>query len=59
VPVAEAADQVAAVVQAYTAVPDEQLNTWRMADALDMPNLDMVHPDWSRRPDQRMFESGW
>ena len=31
VPVAEPADEVAAVVQAYTAVPDEQLNTWRMA----------------------------
>ncbi len=31
VPVAEPADQVAAVVQAYTAVPGEQRNTWRMA----------------------------
>jgi hypothetical protein len=50
VPVAEPADQVAAVVQAYTAVPDEQLNTWRMAAAQYMPNLEMVHPDWSRRP---------
>ena len=32
VPVAEPADQVAAVVQAYTAVPGEHRNTWRMAD---------------------------
>ena len=38
VPVAAPADQVAAVVQAYTAVPDEQDNTWRMADAQYMPN---------------------
>ena len=37
VPVAEPADEVAAVVQAYTAVPDEQRNTWRMADAQYMP----------------------
>lgn len=50
VPVAEPADQVAAVVQAYTAVPDEQRNTWRMADAQYMPEAEMVHPDWSRRP---------
>ena len=50
VPVAEPADQVAAVVQAYTAVPDEQLNTWRMANAQYMPNVEMVNPDWSRRP---------
>jgi hypothetical protein len=50
VPVAEPADQVAAVVQAYTAVPGEQLNTWRMADAQYMPEPEMVHPDWSRRP---------
>jgi hypothetical protein len=50
VPVAEPADEVAAVVQAYTAVPDEQRNTWRMADAQYMPHLEMVHADWSRRP---------
>lgn len=50
VPVAAPADQTAAVVQAYTAVPDEQDNTWRMADAQYMPNLDMVDPAWSRRP---------
>jgi len=50
VPVAEPADQVAAVVQAYTAVPGEQLNTWRMADAQYMPQPEMVDPAWSRRP---------
>jgi len=50
VPVAEPADHVAAVVQAYTAVPGEQRNTWRMADAQYMPNAEMVHPDWARRP---------
>ncbi len=50
VPVAEPADEVAAVVQAYTAVPDEQFNTWRMADAQYMPEPAMVNPDWSRRP---------
>lgn len=50
VPVAEPADQVAAVVQAYTAVPSEQRNTWRMADAQYMPNAAMVDPAWSRRP---------
>jgi hypothetical protein len=50
VPVAEPADEVAAVVQAYTAVPGEQRNNWRMADAQYMPVEEMVHPDWSRRP---------
>jgi hypothetical protein len=50
VPVAAPADAVAAVVQAYSAVPGEWINTWRMADAQYMPEPDMVHPDWSRRP---------
>lgn len=49
VPVAAPADQVAAVVQAYTAVPGEQRNTWRMADAQYMPDQEMVDPDWTRR----------
>lgn len=49
VPVAAPADQVAAVVQAYTGVPSEQVNTWRMADAQYMPEGEMIHPDWSRR----------
>jgi hypothetical protein len=51
VPVAAPADRVAAVVQAYTAVPGEQENTWRMADAQYMPVDEMVHPDWMRRAD--------
>ncbi len=50
VPVAAPADAVAAVVQAYTAVPGEQVNTWRMADAQYMPEADMVDPAWTRRP---------
>ncbi len=50
VPVAAPPDQVAAVVQAYTAVPDEQDNTWRMADAQYMPDAEMVDPAWTRRP---------
>ncbi len=50
VPVAEPPDEVAAVVQAYTAVPGENLNNWRMADAQYMPVQEMVHPDWQRRP---------
>jgi hypothetical protein len=50
VPVAAPADQVAAVVQAYSAVPGEWTNTWRMADAQYMPEPEMVHADWSRRP---------
>ena len=49
VPVAAPADQVAAVVQAYTGVPDEYDNTWRMADAQYMPQEEMVDPAWSRR----------
>jgi hypothetical protein len=49
VPVAAPADQVAAVVQAYSAVPAEYACTWRMADAQYMPEPEMVHADWSRR----------
>jgi hypothetical protein len=50
VPVVEPADEVAAVVQAYTSVPAEQRNTWRMAAAQYMPAEEMVDPDWRRRP---------
>ena len=50
VPVAAPADQMPAVVQAYTAVPGELANTWRMADAQYMPGSEMIHADWSRRP---------
>lgn len=49
VPVAAPADEVAAVVQAYTAVPDEYENTWRMARAQYMSDADMVDPAWMRR----------
>jgi hypothetical protein len=50
VPVVAPADQVAAVVQAYSAVPAELENTWRMAAAQYMPDEEMIHADWSRRP---------
>lgn len=50
VPVAAPADAWPAVVQAYTAVPAEQTNTWRLADAQYMPAAEMIHPDWMRRP---------
>ena len=36
-------------MQAYTAVPAEMTNTWRMADAQYMPAEEMIHPDWTRR----------
>lgn len=49
VPVAAPADRTAAVVQAYSAVPGEMTNTWRMAAAQYMPNEEMVHADWLRR----------
>lgn len=49
IPVAAPADQTAAVVQAYSGVPSEFANTWRMAAAQYMSGEDMVHPDWSRR----------
>lgn len=50
VPVAAPADRTAAVVQAYTAVPGELENTWRMASAQYIPEDEMIHADWSRRP---------
>lgn len=50
VPVAAPADQTAAVVQAYSAVPGELENTWRMAAAQYMPPAEMIHADWMRRP---------
>jgi len=49
VPVRAPADQMAAVVQAYTAVPGEFLNLWRMSEAQYMPAGKMVDPNWSRR----------
>jgi hypothetical protein len=50
VQVAAPADEVAAVVQAYSAVPGEMVNTWRMAAAQYMPEDEMIHADWMRRP---------
>lgn len=50
VPVAAPADTTAAVVQAYSAVPDEYDNTWRLASVQYMPEDEMIHADWSRRP---------
>ena len=49
VPVAAPADQMAAVVQAYSGVPDEFDNLWRMSDAQYMPEAEMIDPEWSRR----------
>lgn len=50
VPVAAPADETAAVRQAYSAVPGEYENTWRMAAAQYIPVDEMVHADWSRGP---------
>lgn len=50
IPVAAPADRTAAVVQAYSAVPGEHTNTWRMASAQYIPADEMVHADWMRRP---------
>lgn len=48
VPVAAPADQRAAVVQAFTALPGEHARTWRLADAQYIPDLEMVDPRWTR-----------
>jgi hypothetical protein len=48
VPVVGPADQTAAVLQAYSAVPAELENTWRMASAQYIPADEMIHADWSR-----------
>jgi hypothetical protein len=50
VPVAAPADSTAAVRQAYSALPDEYENTWRMASAQYIPADEMIHADWSRGP---------
>ena len=42
------ADAVAAVVQAFTSVPDEHQRLWTLADAEYIPNLEMVDPHWTR-----------
>jgi len=51
VPVAAPADQTAAVMQAYSAVPGEFRNFRRMADAQYLPAESMVDPTWQRRED--------
>lgn len=48
VPVTPPADQRAAVVQAFTAVPAEEQMLWRLAAAQYMPLDAMVHMDWQR-----------
>lgn len=48
VPVAAPADQRAAVVQAFTALPDEHRQIWAMADAQYIPDLEMIDPHWTR-----------
>jgi hypothetical protein len=49
VPVRAPADELPAVVQAYTAVPSEFNNLWRMSDAQYMPAPAMTDPTWTRR----------
>ncbi|MGD9705177.1 MAG: alkylhydroperoxidase-related (seleno)protein [Acidimicrobiia bacterium] len=42
------ADEVAAVVQAFSSVPAEFQRLWMLADAQYIPNLEMVDPHWTR-----------
>ena len=44
------ADEVAAVVQAFTSVPAEHQRLWMMADAQYIPNAEMVDPHRTRHP---------
>jgi hypothetical protein len=48
VPVAAPADQTAAVVQAFTAVPSTNRVVWSLADAQYIPDAEMVDPRWTR-----------
>ena len=48
VPVAAPADQVASVVQALSALPDEWENLWRLAAAQYMSDRQMDDPLWNR-----------
>ena len=48
VPVVGPADNEAAVVQAFTAVPETNRVIWAMADAQYIPDKEMVDPHWSR-----------
>jgi hypothetical protein len=42
------ADEVAAVVQAFSSVPAEYDRLWSLASAQYIPNLEMVDPRWTR-----------
>jgi len=48
VPVAAPADEVASVVQALSALPDEWDNLWRLAAAQYMSDAQMSDPRWNR-----------
>ncbi|MFM8948781.1 MAG: hypothetical protein ACKOHO_07840 [Acidimicrobiaceae bacterium] len=48
VPVVGPADKDAAVVQAFTAVPETNRAIWAMADAQYIPDKEMVDPNWTR-----------
>lgn len=48
VPVATPADERAAVVQAFTALPDQHAVVWSLADVQYIPDLEMVDPRWTR-----------
>jgi hypothetical protein len=48
VPVAAPADRTASVVQALSALPDENANLWRLAAAQYMANEQMTDPRWTR-----------
>jgi hypothetical protein len=46
--VAAPADQRAAVVQALSALPDEDANLWQLAAAQYMSDEEMADPAWTR-----------
>ncbi len=48
VPVVGPADKDAAVVQAFTAVPETNRVIWAMADAQYIPDKELVDPNWTR-----------
>ena len=48
VPVVGPTDKDAAVVQAFTAVPETNRVIWAMADAQYIPDKEMVDPNWTR-----------
>lgn len=48
VPVVGPSDKDAAVVQAFTAVPETNRVIWAMADAQYIPDKEMIDPHWTR-----------